>query len=77
MPEFDLNTAMQDPAFSQALARGVSVAQAYLMTQPQKPQERREIPQNGQTALKGTGSSQVNPATLPPKEFEAYINSLR
>lgn len=79
VPGFELSAAMGDKAFAAALTGGMSVAEAYIaMTESRrKPaQTRREIAQNAQSANKGTGKSQSNPASLPPAEFNAYINRI-
>lgn len=77
VPDFDLRRAMEDRAFSDALTGGASVAVAYIaMTQGKPKQARREIAQNAQSANKGTGRSQANPATLPAPEFKAYIDRI-
>ena len=81
VPDFSLIDAMKNEVFAEAITRGSSVAQAYLMmtkagaekTEP----ERREIPQNAQSANKGTGRSRVNPATMSREEFRKYINNIK
>ena len=82
VPDFDLNTAMRDKAFSEALSGGASVAQAYMAMQnaapaPAPKPQRREISQNVQNPRKGTGKSKVNPATLPAPDFMKYIEKQR
>ncbi|MGM9937116.1 MAG: hypothetical protein ACI38A_07205 [Candidatus Ornithomonoglobus sp.] len=87
-PSFDFGAATQNETFKNVLMSGGSVAQAYLASgmnkspeavepqkqQPEPPIKRREISQNAQTAARGTGDSTVNPASLPTKDFLAYIN---
>ncbi len=81
VPDFSLIDAMKNEVFSEAITRGSSVAQAYLMmthAAADKPEpERREIPQNAQSANKGTGRSRVNPATMSREEFRQYINNIK
>ena len=80
VPDFDLNTAMRDKAFSAALSGGASVAQAYMAMQQAAPApkpQRREISQNVQNPRKGTGKSKVNPATLDTPDFMKYIDKIR
>ena len=79
VPDFRLIDAMQNEVFARAITRGSSVAQAYLMMThagAEKP-ERREIPQNAQSANKGTGRSRVDPATMSREEFRQYINNIK
>ena len=81
VPDFSLIDAMKNEVFAEAITRGSSVAQAYLMmtkagaSEPEP--ERREIPQNAQSANKGTGRSRVNPATMSREEFRQYINNIK
>lgn len=81
VPDFSLIDAMKNEVFAGAITRGSSVAQAYLMmtkADAAKPEpERREIPQNAQSANKGTGRSRVNPATMSREEFRQYINNIK
>ena len=81
VPDFSLLDAMKNEVFAAAITRGSSVAQAYLMMThagAEKPEpERREIPQNAQSANKGTGRSRVNPATMSREEFRQYINNIK
>lgn len=81
VPDFSLIDAMKNEVFAEAITRGSSVAQAYLMMTragAEKPEpERREIPQNAQSANKGTGRSRVNPATMSREEFRQYINNIK
>lgn len=81
VPDFSLIDAMKNEVFAEAITRGSSVAQAYLMMTSagaNKPEpERREIPQNAQSANKGTGRSRVNPATMSREEFRQYINNIK
>ena len=81
VPDFSLIDAMKNEVFAEAITRGSSVAQAYLMmthAAADKPEpERREIPQNAQSANKGTGRSRVNPATMSREEFRQYINNIK
>lgn len=73
-PSFSLDEAMKNPAFANQLTNGASVAQAYLATRPKPKPKRREIAQNAQSAVKGTGETQRNPATMKTEDFLAYIN---
>ena len=81
VPDFSLIDAMKNEVFAEAITRGSSVAQAYLMMKKagaSEPEpERREIPQNAQSANKGTGRSRVNPATMSREEFRQYINNIK
>ncbi len=78
VPEFNLNEAIKNPDFAEALAEGKSVFEAYaLIYKKETPQPRREIYQNGQHARRGTGGSIVNPAKLSSKDFRKYIENIK
>ena len=81
VPDFSLIEAMKNEVFAEAITRGSSVAQAYLMmthADEKKPASyRREIPQNAQSANKGTGKSRVDPSTMSREEFRQYINNIK
>ncbi len=78
VPDFDLNEAIENPEFAEALSQGKSVFEAYALInkkeEMQKP--RREIYQNGQHARRGTGGSVVNPAKMSREDFKKYIDGL-
>lgn len=78
VPEFDLNEAIADPTFYEALAQGKSVFEAYaLINKKETPAPRREIYQNGQRARRGTGGSVVNPAKMSSEDFKKYIARIK
>lgn len=78
VPEFDLNEAIKNPEFYDALAQGKSVFEAYaLINKTQEPEPRREIYQNGQRARRGTGGSVVNPAKMSREDFKKYIERIK
>lgn len=79
-PDFDFNTAMQNPAFKNDIISGKSVAEAYknISTPPQAAAPKRApITQNAQTAQRGTGEASSNPASLPTRDFMEYINRIK
>lgn len=78
VPDFDLNEAIEDPGFAEALSQGKSVFEAYaLINKKETPKPRREIYQNGQHARRGTGGSVVNPAKMSREDFKKYIENIR
>lgn len=83
VPDFDFNTAMQNPQFYDAVIRGQSIGIAYMMTNQQKTppappkQERRPIKQNGGMSGTSGGAVEFNPETASDADFEKYINKIR
>lgn len=84
-PDFDLQQALTNPAIQQALVQGQTLSQAYMAVkqaaQPQQPAipkpQRSELDQNAQSAQRGTGEGNRNPATMSTKDFMAYIDRIR
>lgn len=78
VPDFDLKQALSDKNFTDALARGMSVAEAYAESvRMPKNQPRGAVYQNGQSARRGTGEASRNPADLSPEDFKKYIEKLK
>lgn len=78
VPDFDLKQALSDKSFTDALARGMSVAEAYAESvKMPKNQPRSSVYQNGQSARRGTGEATRNPADLSPEDFKKYIEKLK
>lgn len=78
VPEFNLEEAVKNSAFTNSLMQGATVFEAYLQMSrvaTQKPRE--EIAQNARNARRGTGGSVLNPAKLSSKDFNKYIESIR
>lgn len=78
VPEFNLEEAVKNSAFANALMQGATVFEAYLqMSRVSAVKPREEIAQNAKTARRGTGGSVINPAKLSSKDFNKYIESIR
>lgn len=78
VPDFDLNEAIKNKVFYEALSQGKSVFEAYKLTdKTETPEPRREIYQNGQRARRGTGGSVVNPAKMSREDFKKYIENIK
>lgn len=78
VPEFDLEEAVKNSSFANALMQGATVFEAYLqMSRVSAAKPREEIAQNAKTARRGTGGSVINPAKLSSKDFNKYIESIR
>lgn len=78
VPDFDLKQSLSDKSFTDALARGMSVAEAYAESaRMPKNQPRGAVYQNGQSARRGTGEASRNPADLSPEDFKKYIEKLK
>lgn len=78
VPEFDLNEAIKNSEFYEALVQGKSIFEAYALTNKKEtPEPRREIYQNGQRARRGTGGSVVNPSKMSSDDFKKYIENIR
>lgn len=79
VPDFDLDEAVKNEAFYEALAEGKTVFYAYKLASEREtaPAPRREIMQNAQHARRGTGGSIVNPARMSREDFKKYIDNIR
>lgn len=78
VPEFDLEEAVKQPAFAEALLSGKTVIEAYkeLIGLPRN-EPREEIAQNARNARRGTGGATQNPAKLSDEDFKKYINNIK
>lgn len=78
VPQFDLRQALKNSVFANVLSEGGSVAEAFveMMRMPKNPQ-REMIPQNAQTARRGTGEASFNPSQMSSEDFKRYIDRIK
>ena len=77
IPDFDFESALNDDTFRAELASGKSVFEAYAAIARPRQQQRSEIFQNAQSASRGMGESEINPAKLSSEDFKKYIDNIR
>ncbi len=87
-PEFDLETAMKDHVFKEAIVNGQTVVKAYAQMISARTPVKQELPvkqsparktitQNAQSSRSGTGSATRNPASMSAEDFKRYIERCR
>lgn len=78
VPDFNLDEAVKNTAFANALLNGKTVIEAYKETmQHPKQEKRQEIPQNARNARRGTGGTTLNPAKFSDADFRKYIDEIK
>lgn len=77
VPDFNLEAALGNEVFRNALVSGASVFEAYAAMSRPAGVRRNEIFQNAQSGIRGTGDAQLNPAKLNSRDFKEYIDNIR